>query len=148
MTSNRGPNDRAIKILSESPLSSRQCQLQHEVRGGDEARLDARLGCLQGKGACDVRLADTGGTQEHDVLGHQDGRLNVRRRDGARARRPVSRCDDPRRGHRERFALPLESGASPIARFRRRCGLSIEPAAENDQKVKRAPTVGAMLLLL
>ena len=44
-------------------------QLQHQVRSGDEACLDARLGRLQGKGACDMGLADPGGTQEHDVLG-------------------------------------------------------------------------------
>ena len=37
--------------------------------------------------------------------------------------------------------------ASPIARFRYRCGLWTEPAAENHQKTKRPPMVGAKLLL-
>jgi hypothetical protein len=41
---------------------------------------------------------------------------------------------------------PRKSNASPIACFRRPRGLTIEPAADSDQRVIRTPTVGAMLL--
>lgn len=44
------------------------------------------------------------------------------------------------------FALQHKTSASPIARFRCPCKLSLEPAAVNDQKVKRPPIVGATLL--
>ncbi len=42
--------------------------------------------------------------------------------------------------------MVVSGHASAVARFRCPCGLSIELAAENDQKVKRPPTVGATLL--
>lgn len=52
-------------------------------------------------------------------------------------------ADTPRR------ALPAGTAPRPSRGFDARpCGLSIESAAESDQNVKRAPMVGAVLLLL
>jgi len=50
----------------------------------------------------------------------------------------------------EVIAISSDCRASPAhhrSRFRRPCGLSIVPAAENDQIVKRPPIVGAVLLV-
>jgi len=63
------PQDRAVEVLGKSALGSCQRQLQHQVRGGDEARLDARLGRLQRKGACDMCLADPGGAGDYEDSG-------------------------------------------------------------------------------
>ena len=49
---------RPIHVLGDAPLGLRQRELDHQVRRGDEARLDARLRRLQRQGAGEVGLAD------------------------------------------------------------------------------------------